>query len=426
MSNEQTELATPAEAVEVVSPILDLVTSAGVKGETAVAIAGIFEDFDKQAEQWLTDADAINVTDITQVADMKLARESRLKLKHIRGQIDAKRKDLKADSLNRGNAIQTAANYLRDKIKPIEAKLQKAEDFEKDYLEDLRAKQLVARTEEVMQLGGNPQMLNLAVMTDEQFTECIQGLKDMAAAKAKREADEKAAAEKAEAERVAKEKAEREEKERIKAENARLKAEAEARERKAAEEMAARVAADEKAAAERAEQARVEQAERDRVAAEERKQREAEENAREERRQLIASRQEGLAGLGKVVGFSHLSDLDDEAYATLLNSATVEHEAKVKADAEAEAKRQQEADEAEAARVEAERLKTEQEERERKAAALERERLGAEIDDAAKVDADVIETHAKEWAAQHPEVEDGAVKFMAAVITHLEEAGNIA
>jgi hypothetical protein len=455
MPETETQLATPAEAVTVVSPILELVTGAGLQGERAATVAAIFEDFDKQAEQWMKDAAAINVTDITQVDDMKLARESRLKLKHIRGLVEKKRVDLKADINTRGNAIQAAANHLRDIFKDMESHLQESEDFEKRYLADLREKQMIARTEEVVNLGGNPQMLNLAAMNDEQFAECIQGLKDQAAAKAQREADEKAAADKAAADRkeaariaeearLKKEADDLEERKRIADENARLKAEADKaeadklaleakqkaeadeRDRVAAKEKADRAAAEQEAADERTAKAKAEQDKRDAKAKEERETREAIEAAERKQHELVAGRQEALADLGKVVGFTQLSKLSDDDYATLLNSATVEHAAQVKAEADEKAARQKLADDAAEAEATLQRLKAEKEERDRIAAAKERERLTAQIDDAAKVDADAIEAHAIAWAKQNPEVEDGEVKYIAAVITYLETAAQIA
>ena len=444
MPETETQLATPAEAVTVVSPILELVTGAGLKGERAVAVASVFESFEQQAEQWLTDAKKINVTDITQVADMKLARESRLKLKHIRGLVEKKRVDLKADINTRGNAIQAAANHLRDIFKDMESHLQESEDFEKRYLADLRATQLVARTEEVMQLGGNPQMFNLPAMNDEQFAECIQGLKDQAAAKAQREADEKAAADKAEAdrnerlrvaeaERIAAEKEAEVEKKRIADENERLKAEAAERDAESA-----RIRQEFEASQKEAEALRVkekeerdaafakEEQERKAIAKAERETREALEAAERKQHELIAGRQEALADFGKVVGFTQLSKLSDDDYAALLEEAEETHTTKALAEAEAKLARQKELDDANAAATEVARLKAEQEERERLAAAKERERLTAEIDDAAKVDADEIEAHAIEWAKQNPDVEDGAVAYIAAVITYLETAAQIA
>lgn len=96
--------------------------------------AGFTESF-KQAEAWRSKALAIQITSIHQKDKMKEAREMRLTLRSIRVAGEKKHKELKADFLLAGRAIDGVKNLLLAAIVPLERHLEEQEKFAERLLE---------------------------------------------------------------------------------------------------------------------------------------------------------------------------------------------------------------------------------------------------------------------------------------------------
>jgi len=223
--------------------LMVIVEESGLETTKAQVLLERFSGYFKIAAEWEKKAKAIQVTDASQVVDMKMARTGRLFLRDKRIAIEKARKELKEQSLREGKAIDGIANVLKAVITPIELYLEKQEKFNEIKAAE-KAEQLRVEAEE-----------------------------------------------KAEAERIAKEKAEREEQERIRKENARLQKEAEAREKariayekkvQAEKEEAERKASEEREAIER--KARAEQERQERIIAQQKAKVEAERKQREAKR----------------------------------------------------------------------------------------------------------------------------------------------
>lgn len=167
------------EVIEPKNQLAVLVEKSELDATKAKVLLDNFSDYFDIAAEWELKAKTIVVTDVTQKDDMKMARTGRLILRGKRTKIENTRKEMKANALREGKAIDGIANVLKALIVPIEEYLDEQEHFAENA-----AKAEVARVQAEMEA-------------------------------------------KAEAERIAKEKAEREEQERIRVENARLKAEAE-------------------------------------------------------------------------------------------------------------------------------------------------------------------------------------------------------
>jgi len=294
MSNES-ELFEPTNQTVMDAPVeqqpnalMQVIQAEHIEAGSAVEIRDGFSPFFAEADEWRVKAMAIKVTDISQKADMAMARVIRLKLKEIRVQANKKREALKENSLRYGKAVQGAYNILEYLIVPLEKSLEEAEKFA-EVQEAKRQSEL--KTSREIQLAPWQQFvpfgLNLGTMTEDDFSKVLAGAKlqhhakidaeEKAEAERQRireenerlrienEAKEKALAEeraKAEAERVASEKAAA----KLKAENdARLEVERQAAERLAAK---AKAEADAKLAAERSEREKLEAANRARLQAE--------------------------------------------------------------------------------------------------------------------------------------------------------------
>jgi hypothetical protein len=298
MSNENELFKDGAEPIQTVEDVptdpqpnalMQVIQAEHVEPETGVAIQSAFAPFFADADEWRLKAAAIKVTDVSQKADMAMARVIRLKLKDIRVQADKKRKDLKEDFLRYGRAVQGAYNILEYLIVPLEKSLEEAEKFaeiqEAKRQEELRTSREIQLTpwKEFVPFG-----LNLGTMTEDDFAKVLAGAKLQQQAKIDAEA-------RAEQERLERLRAEEAERQRIAEENRKLREENEAKEkalaaerakaeadRLAAEKVAAKAKAeaDAKLAAERAErekleneirakaQAEADEKERQRVAAE--------------------------------------------------------------------------------------------------------------------------------------------------------------
>ena len=150
--------------------------------------------------------------------------DARMIVKNTRVSVEKKRVELKADALAYGRAVDAEAKRLTELLAPIESHLEAEEDCivqerERIKKEAERKRQAITqdRVDKFMALGVVPSIIDVAVLTDEQFAESLA-----AAQKAK---DERDAA--AEAQRKAEEKARREKEEAEAAEAERIKAEQE-------------------------------------------------------------------------------------------------------------------------------------------------------------------------------------------------------
>lgn len=271
---------------------------------SALALRTTFGPLAAQADEWMAKAQAINVTSADQKEEIALARESRLGLKSIRTRVEKLRKQLKEESLRKGQAIDKVAGAVKALIEPIEAVLLEQEEFverqTKARLDEIRAR----RTKELRDLGADPFVYaDLALMTDGAWADALTAArvaKDAREAKAKADRE---AAEKAEAERVAKQKE-------LEAENAKLRAEAEKLEAEKQLEIAkARADAEAREMAERAEREKAEavaRAEREKAAAAERElAAERERVAKEERdRKAEEERRAAAPDREKLVAFA--------------------------------------------------------------------------------------------------------------------------
>jgi hypothetical protein len=213
------------EVTETTNELVKVVETSGVEPQTATTLKESFLPFFEQAEEWKRKAEALVVTDATQVHDMKMARTARLALKEIRVNADKKRKELKEDSLRYGKAVQGVYNVIEFLIAPIEKHLQEQEDFVAIAEAKRKAELKASREMEIQPFAEFVALgLNFGEMTDEDYAKTLNGAKLQLQAKIEAE-------QKSEAEKIAKEKAEAEERERIRIENERLKAEAEAKEK---------------------------------------------------------------------------------------------------------------------------------------------------------------------------------------------------
>lgn len=209
------------------SQLVALVEQSGLEKTKQDFIIEKFNGFQQIATDWKNKSEAIKVTDISQTAEMKMAREGRLFLKSKRVEIEKTRKELKEQSIKEGKAIDLIASSLRLMIEPIEEYLDEQEKFAERKEAERRAALKDERIEKLAPYEVDHRYFDLENMPEDQFNSLLESSKNTyelaQAAIKKAEEDRIAAEKKAEEERIAKEKAEAEEQERIRQENEKLR-----------------------------------------------------------------------------------------------------------------------------------------------------------------------------------------------------------
>jgi hypothetical protein len=309
-----------------------------VESMERVETPAIWDGFRAQLEKLKVTAETLVITDISQTAEMKIARTTRLTLKDLRVAIEKRRKELGEDYLRKTQKINSAAKELKDLIEPLEERLLEQEKFV-ERLEEKRKMELKeSRTQLLAPFGVDVSFYNLAEMPEESFGQLLESTKSAHEAKI-------AAAKKAEEDRIAKEKSDAEDRERVRLENERLKKEALEREAAAAAERK-RIEA-EKAAAE--ESARKEREEIEAKAKAEREAIEKKAKAERDEAARIAAEQAAKAEAEKRAMEAAAKKEREalEAKARQEREAREKIEAELRAKAEAEKKAQEEKEAAE-------------------------------------------------------------------------------
>jgi len=261
-----------------------IVRQANLDERKSASILEAFNGYFDIATDWESKAKSIVVVDEGQQDLMKQAREGRLFLKSKRVEVENKRKVLKEQSLREGQTIDSIARILKNMIEPIEEYLEQQEKYVEIKDAERKAALEAERIEILKPLNVPYNLYDLKSMSDQDFSDLVNGLK--AAIEARRETERRE-----EQDRIEREKKEAAERERVKKENMRLKAEAAEREKQHASERAKmeaeRKAAEEKAKAEAAERAKLEAEIKAKAEAEAKAKRDAEIKAQEEERQRI-------------------------------------------------------------------------------------------------------------------------------------------
>lgn len=207
-------MKTDNQELEIVSQDVELPTK---RADNAVAI---WDDYRTHAEKLKTTAETLTVTDVSQVAEMKLARATRLALKELRVTIERKRKELGEHYLRASQKINADAKTLKEIIEPLEARLLEQEEFAEREALRVEEERRVRRGTQLSEFLTGPVAVDLGKLTREEYAALLKDSKDAheaRMARVKKEAEEAADRAKAEAE----------ERERIRLENERLKKEAE-------------------------------------------------------------------------------------------------------------------------------------------------------------------------------------------------------
>jgi hypothetical protein len=270
-----------------------IVEKSGLEKTKAQTVLDEFTAFFSQAAEWEEKTRGLVITDVSQKAEMALARTGRLQLKEIAAELTRKR--LKENILVEGRFIDAIYNLIEGVTKPIESELLEKEKFA-ERQEEARIQKItddrIAQLEKFCPDCGT--VYKVGTLTDEAFSRLLEDSRvafEAREEKARKEADEIAR-------REAEEAAERA---RIAEENIKLKAEAAKAEAEAkAKEAEAKAERDKQEALVRQAQEETERVRKELAAkaeAEAKAEREkAEEEARIDRRKAEAEAKAAMAG----------------------------------------------------------------------------------------------------------------------------------
>lgn len=251
---QEKEIGTVAESNE---KALAIIEESELSSDEATSLRNAMTPFFQQAEEWVTKAKLLKVTDEDQIIEMTQARLARLALKEIRVNLDKKRKELKEESLRKGKAIDGMANVLKFLIEPIEEYLEKQEKFVENREVERKKKLEIDRAIQLTNLGVDTSFYQLADMPQVTFDALVVTATETRQLKLDAE-------KKVEDDRIAKEKQDADAREAQKIENEKLKEEARIKD----EELKKEREAKEKLEREAKEKADAEQKEKDRLEAE--------------------------------------------------------------------------------------------------------------------------------------------------------------
>lgn len=206
--------------------------------ESRFEIIAKYSEFVVSAVALCEEAGKISVTSETDTAEMAKAKDLRKKIQKVRTSSDALRKELKDESLRKGQFIDAIYREIEKAVKPVEKALEESERYAEIQQERRRSELEAVRLDEIRDYlppeeNGSVANLRLGEISEQAFSALKSGLKAQA------EEREKFAEEQRRKQKEEEEARERESK-RIREENDRLRAQAEV-DRKAREEAEAKL-----------------------------------------------------------------------------------------------------------------------------------------------------------------------------------------
>ena len=194
--------------------LVAVINNSGLEKTKAQVLLDNFSSYFEMAADWERKTKELIVDNVSQIAEMKMAREGRIFLGKTR-------KQLKESALREGQTIDAIAKILTNLILPIENELEAKEKFKEIQEAKIKAELKASRELELQPYAEfvSFNFIDLGSMDEVNYQSLLTGAKSSLQNKIEAE-------KKAEAERIAKIKAEQEEQERIKKENENLKAEA--------------------------------------------------------------------------------------------------------------------------------------------------------------------------------------------------------
>lgn len=154
--------------------IATIIETSGLNKTESQVLLEKFTVYFELAAEWERKADALEVNDISQKANIKTASEGRKFIKAKLSELEDSRVNLKEESLRKGQTIDSIARILKNLLIPIKDKLEAKEKFA-ERLEATRKSELKEKREsELTEFEAEFQFVDLANMPEENYKHFLE------------------------------------------------------------------------------------------------------------------------------------------------------------------------------------------------------------------------------------------------------------
>lgn len=160
-----------------------IVKDSGMSKSEAQTMLEQFSEYFKIASEWEQKAKTIVVTDVSQKAEMKMAREGRLFMKSTLVEVEKTRKKLKDESLRKCQNIDSIARILKNILTPIKEHYENQEKFIEIAENKAKEERKVTREATLTALNFDYTYTDLLNMPDIQFDELVLKIENEISAK---------------------------------------------------------------------------------------------------------------------------------------------------------------------------------------------------------------------------------------------------
>lgn len=166
-----------------------------LEGMKRADLPTIWNGFHSQLSSLVDTAKTLTVTSAEQLELINTARTTRLALRRLRLDVEAKRKELTDFHLRTKQEIDSSAKWLKDKITPLEDRLEEQEKFAERQAQERRQALIAERSSLLLPFGVDVSLYHLADMDAKAFSNLYDVSKysfEEAQARAKEQAEDQA------------------------------------------------------------------------------------------------------------------------------------------------------------------------------------------------------------------------------------------
>ena len=163
--------------METTQELVTVIKETGIEKTMAGTLQEKFNGFFEEAKKFEAEAKKIKITDVTQVEDMKKARELRLNIKNIRVNAEKVKSQLKEDIIRNGKAIDGVYNVIVALTKPVEQYLDDQEKYVIKIEEARKEKLEFERRTELSQYIDDVTYYDLKNMPEEGYQQILKSAK---------------------------------------------------------------------------------------------------------------------------------------------------------------------------------------------------------------------------------------------------------
>lgn len=158
------------------NPLIVALQKSNLDEQKSLALKEKFNSYFEIVEEWKQKSSVLIITDVSQKAEIEMAKNAYKFIKQKRIDIEKTRKSLKEESLKEGKAIDEIAKLLTSLVAPLEEDLEQKAKFVEIHEAKIKAERTANRVERAS-IYGEVSAALVADMTDEIFESFLLGKK---------------------------------------------------------------------------------------------------------------------------------------------------------------------------------------------------------------------------------------------------------